>query len=128
MWIGTLTRLAAASTAPHAAISFGPASTATRSTPSVARTRSAASSLSSLGPTPRSARSPSAATAACCWDWRRSRASFSSRSDTSRPIASSTGPLSVSTIPQLISPMNSLPSLRRPKALSEKRSGCSSSK
>ena len=58
----------------------------------------------------------------------RSRPSASRRPETSRPIASSMGPLSVSTIPQLISPMNSLPSLRSPKALSEKRSGCSSSK
>ena len=114
VWIGTLTRLTAASTAPQAAISFGPSSTATRSTPSVVRTRSAASSLSSFGPTPRSARSPSAATAACCSDWRRSRDSVSRRAETSRPIASSSGPLSVSTIPQLISPMKSLPSLRRP--------------
>ena len=128
VWIGMLTLLAPASTAPHAAISRGPSSTATRSTPSVARTRSAASLLSSSGATPRSARSPSAATAACCSDWRRSRASDSSRSEMLRPIASSSGPSSLATMPQLISPMNSVPSLRRPYARSEKRSGCSSSK
>ena len=78
------------------------------------RTRSVASLVSSSGATPRSARSPSAATAACCSDWRRSRCSVSRRSEMLRPIASSSGPSSLATMPQLISPMNSLPSLRRP--------------
>ena len=46
----------------------------------------------------------------------------------SRPIASSSGPASVSTIPQLISPTNSDPSRRRPSARIVKRSGCSVAK
>ena len=123
VWIGTLTLLAARSSAPQAAISRGPSSTSTRSTPSTARTRSAASLLSSAGARPRSARSPSAATTACCSDCRRSRCSVWSRSEMLRPIASSSGPSSLSTMPQLISPMNSVPSLHRPYARSVKRSG-----
>jgi hypothetical protein len=46
----------------------------------------------------------------------------------SRPIASSSGPPPVSTMPQLISPTNSEPSLRRPHTSVEKRSGCSVAK
>ena len=44
------------------------------------------------------------------------------------PPPAAAGPSLDSTIPQLISPMNSLPSLRTPWARSLKRSGCSSSK
>ena len=128
VWIGTLTLLADRPSAPQAAISRGPSSTSTRSAPSTSRTRSAASRASSDGSTPRSARSPSAATAACCSDCRRSRDSDSRRSEMLRPIASSSGPSSLLTMPQLISPMNSEPSLRRPYARSVKRSGWSSSK
>jgi len=90
--------------------------------------RSAASRARSAGATPRSARSPSAATAACSSDWRRSRRSVSSRSVMSRPTASSIGPSSSCTMPQLISPTNSLPSRRSPQTSVENRSGCSVAK
>ena len=72
---------------------------------------------------------PSAATAA---DLRATgaaaRVSASRCAVMSRPIASSSGPASVSTIPQLISPTNSLPSRRRPSARIVKRSGWSVAK
>ena len=105
--------LAARSSAPQAAISRGPSSTSTRSTPS---------RRAPARPPPRSARRPDAAQRALAE--RRDRRLLLglpaqpllglSRSETSRPIASSSGPSSLSTMPQLISPMNSLPSLRRP--------------
>ena len=82
---------------------------------------STASVASSPGSAPASARSPIAATA-------RSRTSASRRAEMSRPIASSSVPASLVTMPQLISPTNSEPSLRNPHASVENRSGCSVSK
>ena len=95
----------------------------------LARARPAASAAAARPPRPRararsapaSARSPIAATA-------RSRRSAARRAETSRPIASSSLPAAVWTMPQLISPTNSVPSSRTPHASVENRSGCSVAK
>ena len=97
--------------------------TTARTSGSVSRIRSTASVARSPTSAPARARSPSAATAATWRDWRCTLASASRCAVMSRPIASSSGPASVSTIPQLISPTNSEPSLRKPSARIVNRSG-----
>ena len=112
-----------ASVTSPAQASAVPSSRRTSTPPTGSRSRISctASSASSPGAAPASARSPIAASA-------RTRSSAARRSEMSRPMASSSGPATVCTIPQLISPMNSVPSRRTPHASAVKRSGWSVAK